>query len=449
MDEAWSILAARGEWAPADPLSGMTRYSGPFPVLLLQLFGTEHGLSVLRGTGLICNAVAVGLVAAILARAQPQRGFVATGVAAVAFVPCWLAMARNGIEIGMFGPMLVLLGVYGLLRQERLAVFISGVCFGLASYNHVAHAFVPASLAVAWLLVYRRLPSVSLVPLLAGLALGLAPRAAALALYFDRGLEGGAARYDFTSRLLDLPALPAVLWDALHGRSVYMRFVGRLRVWVAPYYLVGLVAVLPWVWRRRLPPRSFFFLFTATIVLSVITTVGALAFAVRFFVFPAIGVALCVVVLAAQAAHRFPRWRPAMHAVVVLLAAMQVFYAVANFSIPWYRGSVRIAGQQLGGFNQKSWGFMPKVVLAERLRELNPDVVLTGFGTLQRPLKVLLPGVRVEGRYPRVGPEPKHPVLVTYRLRRHPDPTACIPGRRRRRCFSRAEIVDKHYVVYR
>ena len=73
MDEAWSILSARGEWAPADPLSGMTRYSGPFPVWLLQLAGDRAGVLVLRGASIACNFAALVLLARILARLAPGR----------------------------------------------------------------------------------------------------------------------------------------------------------------------------------------------------------------------------------------------------------------------------------------------------------------------------------------------------------------------------------------
>ena len=71
MDEGWSIVSARGQWPAANPLSGMTMYSGPFPVLLLRLFGTRHGLLVLRGTSVLMSGLMLLLIARMLAGLYP------------------------------------------------------------------------------------------------------------------------------------------------------------------------------------------------------------------------------------------------------------------------------------------------------------------------------------------------------------------------------------------
>jgi acyl carrier protein len=55
MDEAWSMTSSRGAWEPDNALSGMTPNISPFPVLLLGLFGADHGVLVLRGGSLVAN----------------------------------------------------------------------------------------------------------------------------------------------------------------------------------------------------------------------------------------------------------------------------------------------------------------------------------------------------------------------------------------------------------
>ena len=42
MDEGWPMISVHGQWPPENPLSGMTFYSGPFPVLLIELFGSPQ-----------------------------------------------------------------------------------------------------------------------------------------------------------------------------------------------------------------------------------------------------------------------------------------------------------------------------------------------------------------------------------------------------------------------
>src|SRR5213596_1479598 len=72
MDEAWSVLSARGQWPADNPLSGMTSYAGPFPVLLLRLFGTGSSLLVLRGASVVANALMLVLLGRMLAELDPR-----------------------------------------------------------------------------------------------------------------------------------------------------------------------------------------------------------------------------------------------------------------------------------------------------------------------------------------------------------------------------------------
>src|SRR5688572_198484 len=106
MDEAWSMVSARGEWPPENPLSGMTSYAGPFPVLLLELFGTDAGIWVLRLASVLANSALLGLLAARLRQLSPSRSTLVWALPLLATTPVWLITLRTGIEVTMLLPLL-------------------------------------------------------------------------------------------------------------------------------------------------------------------------------------------------------------------------------------------------------------------------------------------------------------------------------------------------------
>ncbi len=447
MDEAWSILAARGLSAPADPLSGMTRYAGPFPVWLLQFAGPEAGWLVLRGASIACNFAAIVLLARILARLAAGRRLEIWALPLIASLPIWFVFMREGIEIAMFGPLLAILGLELVMRENRVPVFAGGVVWGVATYNHLLGAFGPLSLALAFALVHRRLPRLPLGWLAGGFAIGLAPRVAALALYGDRPLEGGAALYEFEPALRDLAATPHVLWSSLCGDALYLRAVGRVAMPVLPYWLLVIGLLVPFRGKLRELPRPALVTLLAALLLAVMGTVGTPRLAVRYMVLPAIAIAAFAAQLGQAAIEARPEAARFVRGIAAVLVAGNLLYAIGNFYLPWAADELAISRFALGDRNRQESNapFLPKDGLVRALRERAPAQVIT-VPSLERPLRVLLADTPIRVAHTKAA-DPALPSVYASYFEGRPSRKKCIKTPVRR-CFRHPEPLATHFVVW-
>jgi hypothetical protein len=451
MDEAWSILSARGEWPPDNPLSGMTSYAGPFPVLLLEVFGTDVGLWGLRAAGVLANAALLLVLAALLRRLYPARSILSWALPVLATTPVWLVTLRTGIEVTMFTPLCSVLGLYLLVLGSRRAAFAAGLVWGLLVYNHVIGLAFPVAVAAAWLAVYRRFPPLAWRPLLLGAALGLAPRLAALALFHDRALGGYAARYEPWAAIKDLIWLPKALWETWHGETVYRRYVGRIALGIWPYGLLLAGFAVPW-WRRpRRIPRAAWFVLLASLGTAVLVTVGAPYIAVRFLVLPLLGLSTFFVLLGAAALVDEPRWGRLVRGTAFALAACQLFYAVADFYLPWRQQKLGVTTFFLGARSKRasSWAYLPKEALVRELLALSPppEQIITQ-PSIERPLRALLHGSSLRARLASDAEPGKRSVFIDYDRPPLADPF-CLDVGTSPRCFHSPTPVGGYFVLYR
>lgn len=394
LDEAWSILAARDQWLPANPLSGMTSYSGPFPVVVLRLAGTEHGVLILRAASVAANGLALVLIGAMLRRILPGRAQSVWALPLIATSPVWLIVLRTGIEVVMFTPLLVVLGLYLFLRGTRAAAFAAGLSWGLCVYNHLIGACFPLAITLAWLITYRRWPPIPWRAALLGGLLGLAPRIFAVAVY-RTPLEGTAAGYSLLAALGDLRWWPLCLWRTLQGETVYLRYVGRMAIEPWPYWILGLVFITPWVGRWSTLPRVARFAFSTAVIGGVLVTLAAPYIAVRFFILPVIALTAFLALLGAAAVERDRVWRWPVAGTALMLSGFNLFYVVSDFHRPWQRGELGITKFFLGDRSKRTgnWAYFPKERLVAELLALTPapEQIVT-VPTLERPLRVLLNG---------------------------------------------------------
>ncbi len=450
LDEAWSILSARGEWPAVDPLSGMTAYSGPFPVLLLRLLGTESGVLVLRAASVSANGAALALIGLMLRRAYPRAADAAWALPLMATTPVWLIVMRTGIEVAMFMPLSIVLGLYLFLRRTARGDFAAGLVWGLAIYNHaIAASFVVAIALAAWL-SERRQPLVAPQLALLGGLIGLAPRLIALTA-FRHPLQGTAARYSLLEALGDVRWLPLCLWRTLHGDTVYLRYVGRLASEPWPYWLLALVVVTPWVLRRWPLPAAVRFALYAALASGVLVTLAAPYIAVRFLVLPALGVNAALVLLGAGAIERDAAWRWPIAGAASLISLCNLIYGVADFYRPWQRHELGITKFFLGdrSKNTGNWAYFPKEELVRELRALSPrPQQIVTVTTLERPLRVLLAGEPV-----RVSLEPEadralSSVYIDYLWPTTPE-RRCEGAPAREMCFRDPAAAARFFVIYR
>jgi hypothetical protein len=451
MDEGWAIISARGQWAPANPLSGMSSYTGALPVLLLKLLGTKHGLLVLRGASVIAHAVLLVCVGLMLRGLYPRRVLAGWALPLIATTPLWLLSVRSGMEVMMFTAPFAVLGFYLLWRRTALSAFFAGVVWGLLVYNHVLGLWAVAAIVFAWLVVYRRWQPRAWWPALVGFGVGLAPRVLAMALYDNAQINDTAASLSLSAGFLDLAGMPSMFWSFLHGGPAYLRLVGRLAQQVLPYWVAGLAMFLPWLRHWRAVPRAACFVLLGVLTLCFLTTLGVPYFEMRFWVLPVIGVPLVLVLLGAGAIVRDARWGYLVRPVAAALVACNLYYAWANFYQPWQSRELGMVAQRLGTRSPPigSWHFLPKDELVRELSRLDPPPLqVVSPPSITRPLRALMDGLPMSlvtaGEANRKLPS----VYVDYRSSRM-RPRMCFRVRKGNMCFSNPTIVDRHFVVYR
>jgi hypothetical protein len=451
MDEGWSITSARGLWPPENPFSGMTAYAGPFPVLLLQLFGPDHGLVVLRGASVVANTAMLIAIWQLLRRFSPARAVPFWGLPLIASSPVWLASLRTGIEVTMFTPALAVCGLYAFTLRTRWSSFAGGIAWGLLVYNHLLGAFFIPAAAFAWLLCYWRLPPIAWGPALGGFALGIAPRLLAVWLYWGRPLEGSAGAYAFWTAVHDLRWLPKGLWETLLGETVYLRYVGHLAVGVRRYWALAPLLFVPWLWRLPSVPRYVWFTLVTALSFSMLATVGAPYMAVRFFVIPVVGLAVCTVFLAAATIGDRDQWAYLAHAVGIALLGATLFYDLANFYNPWRKNELAVSAFFLGerSANTGSWAFLPKEELVQALNELDPKPEqVFAPASLQRQLEAILHHTSMRAVDTDAGDPELRTVYVQFVGGDSPD-RVCFPVSGEKMCFQNAGTIARYYTLYR
>ncbi len=453
MDEAWYILSTRGQWESDNPLSGLTSYAGPFPLLLLKLFGTNSGLLVLRVASLLANGLTLVLLAVMLGHLYPARVLRCWALPLIATTPVWLVTIRTAFEISIFTPLLSVLGLFLLTLGAGWSAFAAGLSWGLLVYNHLIGAYFPMSLLLAWLVVYRRLPRIQWLPALAGFGLGIAPRLFAVALY-RKPLDpaSSAGHYSFAAGVADLKELPLALWETLLGRTVYIGSAGRLAVDVWPYWApLALLFFLPWVRRLRSVPKHAWFTLITAMIFAGLATVGSPYMGVRFFILWGIGIATFLVQLGASAIQLSLWWSYAMRAAAGALVACNLFYLVSNFYVPWHKRELGISFFRLGARSPytSTWGYLPKEGIEQKLRTLEPppEQILSN-ASLNRPLRALLGDTGIRIRTWDEADKSLRTVYVEYNYGNIPA-RPCLPVPNGTMCFRKPEIVDQYFVLYR
>jgi hypothetical protein len=449
MDEAWSILSARGEWPAKNPLSGMTSYAGPFPVLLLRLFGTANGVLVLRGASVLASAVVLISMGMLLRRLHPERHHSIWALPLVATLPVWLIVLRTGIEVVMFMPILYVVGLYSLSRKTPASAFVGGLSWGLLVYNHLIGICFPIAAALAWWVAYRRWPPLALRPAIVGGLLGLAPRIIAV-LSFHDPLEGSAARYSLWGAVKDLPWLPLSLWRAWQGDAVFLRYVGRLALEPWPYWLLGAVFILPWAKRLVSMPQQVRFTLLMGSFSAVLITLAAPYIAVRFLVLPISCLTFGLVLSGCAAIERDARWSWPIKTTAFAIAALNLFYCINDFYRPWQSDTLGYTKFFFGHRAKRTgnWAYYPKEDLVRDLLNLDPspEQVIAG-PALERPLRVLLDGSSIRVTQPADADPDARSLYIDYR--EEPEAPHCIRRAERERCFANPTPIGRYFNIYR
>jgi hypothetical protein len=448
LDEAWYFLSAWGQTPRADPLSGMTRYSGVLPILVIEAFGRRAPWILLRLVGVSCNALALLVVHQWLRRRHPIRAIRGWAVPLLATTPVCLIFSRNATETAMLGPLLTVVGFFWLSLGKRWSPSAAGVVWGIAAYNHVLWAFVPISALGAWFAVYRRIPRVRWFALVAGLLAGGSPRWLSLLLYLGRPAGGPGETWQLGSAISDLPALPGVFWDFINGRTLYLRFVGHESVTVLPYWLAALGFAVPWLKVPWVLPRSVRVSLLTAFILTVTTALFSPLLACRYLIAPTFALAFALADLGAAAIARDAHWILLIRSSAAVLIATNLFYVSTNFLAPWATERIRITRFTMGKRNpsESNYPFLPRGPLLKALRKLAPQQILA-TPTLERPLRVLLANDPVRVCLPSAMLPHLRTVLLAYQegeVQRQ----LCVDAAIGQACFAKPIDVDGEYLIY-
>jgi hypothetical protein len=285
---------------------------------------------------------------------------------------------------------------------------------------------------------------------LGGFVVGLGPRLIALLLYGQQKELGFGADYSLLAALRDLRSLPAQFWDTLHGRTVYLRYVGQITVDVWPYWLLALLLAVPWLRTSRPFPRPALMALVVALSHAVFSTLEAPYIAVRFLLLALIAVACFVALLGADLVARDARWSKLVYSVGGVLAVCQVSYMFFNYYRPWQRNEL-VFGQFTMGRRSpglRSDNFCPRAELVRHLRSISPppEQIITSPSSLSLPLTVLLGETDIHVTDPSSCDRAQSSVWVGY----HDGPAPeryCVDTHVGKMCFRTPALVDRYYVV--
>lgn len=253
-DEAWIILRAQEIANGLRPLSGMTFYTGALHQYLLwplfEIFG--YKLEVLRISSAIFNTLALFFAMLVVRQLHPRQGYqVEVGLLLCTF-PAFITFSRFSIEVTALNPLLLFAGLFfivkatqsGATRQVILAN-ISGLCFALASYNHLVGIVFPLALGFSALIIFRKECLYNRTTWLAVISflVYFSPRLIGI-IYHLSGpgeSEQTSSFWEVNKDFLNLPQILAGIWD---GNLIYQRYVGQNLLWVAPYTTLAMMALL-------------------------------------------------------------------------------------------------------------------------------------------------------------------------------------------------------------
>jgi len=333
-DEAWTILMAHAIAGGERPGVGMTGYSGILlPYLAAPvLAATQWSAQALRGLAAVYNLAALGFALAVLRRTENTPAARAWALLLIASSPTFVVQSRFAVEFNALTPLLSAAALWLLLRPTsgeppraaRLA--LAGACFGLAGYNHAMSLALPISLAVLALILDRAtwLRRRTLVPLGAGFLVGFAPRI--VTMLFSVPLQIASSG----SRRADLLDLPWAFFRSVDGSLLYRLITGTLEVYVIPYALLALAALLLLRYRARRPLSSRDAAIPVLIVLLAlgITLLGP-ALSSRHLLLPALLFPMLLVRIAAPLFEG--RDARAAHAVLATVLVLNLTYLVLDY----------------------------------------------------------------------------------------------------------------------
>jgi len=375
-DEAWNILTAYHIAAGTmRPFTGMTSYSGAlYDYLLVPVLAWgDWSTPALRAFAATCNLAALGFAFAALRHAEPSVPARRWTALLLATSPIYVVLSRYAVEVTALTPLFSAIALWllcGASTSRRL--FLAGLAFGIAGYNHALALALPLALAAIALLFDRKswLTARVLVPLACGFALGFAPRIVA-AFFVPMQM-----RPQIAPPAEDLLYLPWAFFRTVDGSLLYRWVTGQQWLWVIPYAALALVGIAilrhaqgaPWQRRDAALAALVFGLAVAMALISP-------SLAPRYFLLPGL---LFAVLLARLAAPLFDgRYARAAHAVLGATLALNLAYLAVDYFATFRNTGGGLAEVRIGKRSlESSHEFVPSDALYRQLVDRGIEQVI-------------------------------------------------------------------------
>jgi len=297
-DELWFLFKTKNLFDAkiSPPLNGMNSYTGAIQIYLLfpilALFGFT--IKTIRITNALINTSTLLFLIYTVKALHPNKKYhLLFGIITAAF-PFFACMGRFAVEITSTNFLLTSAGFFFITTSfntdkkfKRLYGFLSGLSFGLASYNHMLSILPFASFSLALLIFYRKFffKNKILKFVLLGFILGFAPRIASLIL-IKKPITDNI--FIPAAIIKDIPNLIKILIEMIDGKLIFLRFAGDTLIPLFPYFS-SILIILLWLrfaFIKKRINKTDKVILTGFFIMIILLILITPRFSIRYFLIP-------------------------------------------------------------------------------------------------------------------------------------------------------------------
>ncbi len=166
-DELWVLFKAKNifEGKTSPPLNGMNSYTGAIQIYLILPIVALFGFTAktIKITNAFINTASIAFLIYAVKALHPNKKYHLLFGAATATLPFFVCMGRFAVEITAVNLLLTSAGFFFIIKAfnnpkttKPILPFLSGLSFGLASYNHLISILPVASFGISLLIFYGK-----------------------------------------------------------------------------------------------------------------------------------------------------------------------------------------------------------------------------------------------------------------------------------------------------
>jgi hypothetical protein len=266
-------------------------------------------------------------------------------------------MSRFAVEITSVNLLLSSAGFFFIIKafntrkeSNRIYPFLSGLSFGLASYNHLLSILPVASFGPALLIFYGKnfFKNKILKFTLLGFILGFAPRIASLILTSELAINN---MFMPAAILKDIPHLIQISIGMIDGNLIFLRFTGENLIPLLPYFSSTL-AIFLWIRFALIKEKinkTDKIILTGSFIMIILLIIISPRFSIRYFLIPILFVPYLLTRLSYSLRER---GNAALKKVSIILTsvviALNIFYLTVNYFVSFIKSGGKTTEFQVG-----------------------------------------------------------------------------------------------------